>query len=459
MKKVKIWALLMAVAMIFGMSACKPKDTAKNESTASVGDAASLKNDISISEGTDGMEKDLNFDKKEFKLAMPYTPGPDLQRKIDGFNKKFNANLKMSLINWSNFTTDLATATTSGSPYDVVFYHGNFYPMTIVANVLEPLQTAFTSADMFNSTKPDAGGFNDALTKFFTWNNSIYAVASNRTVFAEVLYYNKILFRDAGLDDPMTLYKNNKWTWDKLVEMGTEVTDPGNDTFFFGGMGNASVWMTLNCVSGITMSDNQYKQNLDDSKLISVMNNYKALFTGANAICSAELGRDEDRFNSGKQYMICLVTDAYSILADKAKNSNAFGKSVDNLGVVPVPFLSTNTDKAYPAHAPQGWAAGKGTKDIRVAVAFAKYESTWVDPSANTNAMPNEMKKIIDGLFNNKMYVGFAGFMDNDGNDYNQIMNRNIGNKISEGGDVASILSQNKQPMQKLIVDSMAKQE
>jgi ABC-type glycerol-3-phosphate transport system substrate-binding protein len=487
MKKLKILSFCLAIVMIMGSTGCNNvkkgvtssgnKITSSVNSTGdktssnvnstvdkvssvanSVGNANSLKANVSIAKGTKAMDDGLNFKGKEFKLAIPYDSGPGTQRKIDAFNVKFNCKLKMTIINWDEYNTALATTMTSGAPYDVVFFHSNFYPSLIVSNVVQPLQSVITTADYMDTSKPAAGGLSNELTKFFVWNNSIYAASSNRSVFPILLYYNKNLFRDGGMEDPLALYKKGQWTWDKIKSMGVDVTDPSQDTFFLGGMGDVTEWMQINAISGITFDGSQPKQSLNSSKLVSTMNSYKDLFIGGNAISAVEAGSDFDRFKSGKAYMICAVSDYYSTAAETAKTSNAFGKSADNLGVVPIPFTSLNTDKAYPVHAPQGWASGKGSADVRVAVAFAKFESTWVDSVKAQNVFSTDVQNEVNKIYQGKMYTSLYGFTDTDGKTYPTIMNRNIGDKIRQGGDIASLLTQNQQPIQKCIVDSMAKQ-
>ena len=65
---------------------------------------------------------------------------------------------------------------------------------------------------------------------------------------------------------------------------------------------------------------------------------------------------------------------------DSIVKSSAFGKNFDNLGVVPFPYGPNNTSKTNPAHGGQAKAAGKGSKDPRVVIAWTKFASEFEDP-------------------------------------------------------------------------------
>ena len=55
--------------------------------------------------------------------------------------------------------------------------------------------------------------------------NGNYHVAVTETNVA-VIYYNKYLFENVGVDDPMTLYQQGKWNWETFVEVAKKLTDP-----------------------------------------------------------------------------------------------------------------------------------------------------------------------------------------------------------------------------------------
>lgn len=454
--------VLLAFVMVLSMAACAPgEDTGGSDSPMSdPGSAGNVLTDVDVSSGEKPMDEGLDFEGKTFRLALAYKPVNDvLERKVEAFNEKYNADVqfdKNTTLNWNEYGTELAAAKASGVPYDIIYYHMEFFPSLNVAGLLEPLEAYYTEADFYNPDQPEAGGLNPNLTASFNWDNKSYAVASANSVFPEVMYYNKLLIRDLGLEDPKDLYDKGEWTWDKMVEMGQEFLDPANGNFALSGFGDVSIWLAYNNVDGIAYDGTVPRQNLQDEKFIRVMNEYKNLYYGDNALCySGKDYADSDLFDTGRVLFFVEQTDNYATRVNMARSSNAFGRDTSNLGIVPVP--SKEGADLYPVHAPQGWGAGAGCSDPRVAVAFAKFESSWVDDNPPEDSLPVETKKLFTDLLNKGAYNNICGFQSNDGTTYMQLLNRQLGDAIRYGGDVAAVLTEYQNPVQKCIVDSTTK--
>jgi len=451
-----VFAVMIALSLL--LTGCGGSGSESKSSDP--GQANQVQSNVDIGEGEEGMEVGLDFEGKSFRLAYSYTPNDkSYLRKIEAFNKKFNANVQPFILNWDTFNTELAVAKQGGTPYDIIFYHSEFFPFTSSAGLLAPLESYVTEADFADPKSSKLGGLDRNMTMTFAWKNQIYAAASVMSVFPEVMYYNKLLFREYSLDDPYELYKQGKWTWEALQSMGNEVRDASSGVYLLGGFSNLSVWLALNAVNGITYVNNAPQQNFQDTKFIQVMNAYKEIFHGNNALSTANIdeGSDADRFAAGETFMHIEVIDGYSHRANSVRSSNAFGKKIENLGFVPLPSISTNPEGLYAAHAPQGWAAGAGSPDPRIAVAFAKFESSWIDEKPDDESVPPEVRQIfIDVSKKNGLFGNMAGYQDNDGTTYFTLLNR-IAQEVIRGGDVAAVLDTYRNQVQKCVVDSMAK--
>jgi len=89
---------------------------------------------------------------------------------------------------------------------------------------------------------------------------------------------------------------------------------------------------------------------------------------------------------------------------DGVCGSTAFEKNFKNLGIVPLPMGPSNKEGLYNSAGPQGKAAGKGSSDPRVVVAWTKFDLEFKDPTAKddptlyTDAQYDMIWKLFDKL-------------------------------------------------------------
>src|SRR5690242_5400410 len=105
----RIISVLLSVALIATLAACGG-GTAKKPDPTPVGPAKDIKNKVEVAKGKKPMEEGLDFKGKTFKLAIPFKAGDDLTRKVEAFNKKFNAKVEVTVVDWNQFNLSLATA-------------------------------------------------------------------------------------------------------------------------------------------------------------------------------------------------------------------------------------------------------------------------------------------------------------------------------------------------------------
>src|SRR5690606_6428575 len=107
----------------------------------------------------------------------------------------------------------ILTAVLSGDPPDVV---SQFVPVVKWASRL-----ALTPLDGFiASSRLDTTAFFPALWSEMRWQEHVYALPVNSTSYA--LFYNKTLFRAAGLDPEAP-----PETWDEVAEAARRLTERG----------------------------------------------------------------------------------------------------------------------------------------------------------------------------------------------------------------------------------------
>ena len=448
-KRKSMLAILLAAIMVIGAAGC-----GKN------GDVPDKKDDpqgggIVYNEETEKSELSTkDYGGRTFKFLYWYEPSEYVYRKVATFNAVYNANVE--IVVKTGLKDTLAKAVAGGETYDIIAMHGNYYPNLITADLLEPLDSYIAEVDMFDSEHPENGGFSETVINSFRFNGQTYAVGGASAVYNYILCYNKLLFEQAGLEDPYELYQNGEWTWDKFYEMGTSVTDIANQMGFLEAPGLYE-WLVWNCVEPVSYnsSDNIFAENLSSNTLVEAVRLYQNMIIGEDPICVT--GVVGDPFNAGKEYMKMVVTDAYSSIASQVASSTAFGKDAANLGVVPVPVAPLNESGKQPGHAPQGYAASKGCSDPSVAACYALFESRLTDTNTGEeNQLPSEIRKAIETDFSINGFLTQSGLSDSSGQTITDILNKEMRVSILKGGDVAAILNANRSVFERLINDAMA---
>lgn len=439
-----------------GSAAGKPNTTTTTKSkTTQKTTAGGLSPNVTVPQGAKRITDGLNFGGATFKFGMTGA-GNTFDGEVRAFQQKFNCKLEVTNLAWDNYGQKLLAAMTAGEPYDITFMHTLMFPSQIIQNIVTPVQDTFTEADLWDPENPEEGGISLPIAQALSWNGNLYVMYGGNSLGAEIMYYNKKLFRDAGLEDPYELYQQGKWTWDKIKEMGADVTDSSAGIYFFGGeMRDYPHYVTLaNGGEFLTVKDGVIKENLTDKKLANGLQLFQELCYGPEAIVSTKGGfGNTDQFISGNTYTMLQESFGWETLSELVKNSNAFDKNVDNLGYVPLPYGPDNTEKVYPVHAYQGFCAGNGTKDKRAAVAFAIFDSTYRDPTKDTQ--PAEFISMRNAVLGGNIAAPYTGFSSSSNNSDGIAIG--IGKKVAAGENIAQVLSAYRQPLQDCIDTSIGK--
>ncbi len=86
--------------------------------------------------------------------------------------------------------------------------------------------------------------------------------------FNSLLYYRKSVIKDAGLKDPRTLFKNDKWTWDTFLDMARKFQKSGDNKYVIDGYNSDSIFVASTgtpIVSGSNgvLTNNMYNANVE----------------------------------------------------------------------------------------------------------------------------------------------------------------------------------------------------
>ena len=350
--------------------------------------------DYNLSAGS-SIESRVDLKGKTLKMAVFNTANytsSEFERKKKAFEAQYGCTVKVSSFAFgSTYTQAVSNAVAAGDPYDIAFMHGSWFNDAIASNAYQPLNKSISKDDLLTS---DYKGIDLTKSAECSWNGNLYGVCGYKSVNPVLIFYNKKMFNQAGLEDPRTLYEKGQWSWSKFIEMGLKVTDASNNQWF--GEFNffrAEVVATYGG-SPITFKDGKPTASISQKNYINGLKLIQTLGYGSNKIIKTQGNEDQlQDFFGGKTYVYLEESDRYITIMNKISNLNAFASNGDNLGIVPLPLGGSNT--SYPT----GWievAASPNGSNPDYAVAWAKFSANYNDPVKNDiTVMSSADKQLI----------------------------------------------------------------
>jgi multiple sugar transport system substrate-binding protein len=241
---------------------------------------------------------------------------------VDLYNKSHTVQAKVTIIPASSFVQKLGTAASSGSGPDVSSIDLVYAPYFASAGALEDI-----------GEMADALPYKDALSpshrRLSTFEDTTYALPF--TAEASAIYYNKDLFKKAGLDPekPPTTYAEMRAAAKKIRALGKDYYG----FTFAGACGGCNVFEFAPHIwasGGDVLSEDGTKATLDTPEVTEALQFYRDMWTDGSVPSAAKNDAGTQQiplFTSGKVGMVTLGAFAIPTM-EKAKI---------NFGVTPIP--------------------------------------------------------------------------------------------------------------------------
>ena len=250
---------------------------------------------------------------------------PGAQKAIDQFTKETGIKVEYIQEDYYDYATTLATKIASDESPDIVRLR-DLDPAII--KMLKPLGEV-------DYDFSDQAWDHDAMYQY-QFNGNQYAVALDNTPYFQplIMYYNKSLVSQFGLEDPYQLWKDGKWTWDKCMELTSTFLSKAGDQYYGMSMVTGSDYAYSLGTSFISYEPekNQYVSHMEDATLVKgwqyVAQNVK------KGLIMEEIYRNND-FESG---LLLFFNDA-SISARTTHFNFRHFKKQGTLGTVPMPSV------------------------------------------------------------------------------------------------------------------------
>ncbi len=198
----------VCIALFLALAGCSQADTSSNEAS---------KNKETTSASDDG-EDVVTIDYFTFSPGEQHEE--DLQKMISAFEAE-NPNIKINyeMASFDDYFTKLQTRLAGGSAPDTFELNYESFVNYASKDVLLPLDELINTDSDF-----DPSQINQEAFKAFQHNGKQYGMVES---FSNVvLYYNKDLFDEAGVD-----YPSADWTWEDELEAAKKLTNKDNGIY------------------------------------------------------------------------------------------------------------------------------------------------------------------------------------------------------------------------------------
>lgn len=187
----------------------------------------------------------------------------------DAYNKSHKAQVQVTIVPSANFVQKLGTATAGGSGPDVASIDLVYLPYFASTGVLEDITEEAGKLPYTDKLSP-------SHQRLSTWEDKTYALPF--TAEASVLFYNKALFKQAGLDPakPPASYA-------EILDAAKKIRALGPDTYGFTMAGQCggcnifeftpSVWAS----GGDVLSDDGKTATLDSAEVTDALTFYRQM--------------------------------------------------------------------------------------------------------------------------------------------------------------------------------------
>lgn len=346
MKNLKqLFKQVAPLVLAFGLllTACTPSSdggtTTTTASTTTTQSARPLARPTATTQPTATPNK-FGFDKRELEnkevtLWIPYEPGEDYLDDTREFERVYGGKVNYVVDPWSVRLTRLASLVQSGDSPDVIsVYHGDSMSM-IVRGLLEPIQDY---TDINNSVYSRS-----IIDEVFSMNGNAYAAVGAGAAIPNSLFFNKTLYKRAGVKAPDEYVAENNWNWNTFRQACLEITEDAdndgiNDLYGFATW-HEDIFFIANGVDMVEMKNGKPVLNHKDSRITEALQFFQDMAVKDGSIFPHQVGWFEAFKN--KQVAMLFESAPWQISRLQAEGFT------DEIGIVPFPAGPSATEQVH----------------------------------------------------------------------------------------------------------------
>lgn len=210
-----------------------------------------------------GVEK---YRGKTVKVLFWFTPDANEQKVIDSFTKKTGIKVKLYYAENAKYGSKLSSMVASGNSPDVAAVFDSYFPSLVNKGLFEEIEKG--QFDLKNDPAYDL-----ASMQYTSWKGKYYGVVIKNAWSTDhpLVFFNRTLFKNAGVADPSTLWKQGKWNWDTMKETAQKMTKNINGVDIYGLGWAPSAYFLASYGTDVIKVDNDngtITNNLKDPKVV-----------------------------------------------------------------------------------------------------------------------------------------------------------------------------------------------
>ncbi len=173
----------------------------------------------------------------------------------------YGADFANDIFVWTNVAygdryDKLGQLVAAGDSPDIFPFEIGYFPISAYMNMFQPID------GIVDTTTEDWSKYRSVMDQFM-WGGKNWCAITDINLNT-ILWYRKTIIDEAGLEDPLQLYKDGNWTWDKFLEMADAFQNSGESKYVIDGWNVPDGFLATTGVPLVSIEDGKLKSNLND---------------------------------------------------------------------------------------------------------------------------------------------------------------------------------------------------
>lgn len=366
-----------------------------------------------------GIEK---YRGKTVKVLFWFVPDDNEQKIIDNFTKKTGIKVKLYYAENAKYGNKLSSMVASGNSPDVAAVFDKYFPSLINKNLFEDISKG--TFDLKNDPAYDL-----ETMKLYSWKGKYFGVTLKNTWSTShpLVFFNRTLFKNAGVTEPTKLWKQGNWNWDTMKELAQKMTKTINGIDIYGlGCAPASYFLSSygTDIAKVDNAKGSIANNLSDPKVVKTFEYLANMYASG---CVAPKDTPWTIFTNGQ----CAM---FPTGQNWIEDGGFFDDLKDEWSAVPFPSPKGEKE-IHPVNAPL-YGLGKGCKNPEMGSYFIRWHQDPANWDIKGRCNTPELYELFKTVNTYETYYPTHG-VNMFGNVFNNISDAGYGNVNDVGTTIA----------------------